>query len=102
MRDGTFTDGGVIDGGVTEGTEGADGMEGIEGVDGIDGVLTEGTDGVSSEGVLTGLYNVGVFKEGVWPDKRPRIKMPAIAVLLTFASTFPSVPATVMKSGNGT
>src|SRR5882724_4534862 len=96
---GTLTDGGVTDGGVMEGTEGA---EGIEGMDGIEGVLTDGIDGVFSEGVFNGLFNVGVFNEGVWPVKRLRIRIPAMAVLLTFASTFPSVPVTVIKSGNGT
>ena len=93
-----------------DGTEGAEGMEGMEGVDGIEGVLTEGTDGVltegmdgvSSDGVLTGLFNVGVFMEGVCPDKRLRNRMPAIAVLLVLALGLPSVPTMVMKSGKVT
>jgi hypothetical protein len=91
---GALTEGGVIDGGLMEGTEGAEGMVGIEGADGIDGVF--------SDGVLTGLFKDGVFSDGACPDNRLRNRMPAIAVLLTFASAFPSVPVMVMKSGNGT
>ena len=85
-----------------EGTEGAEGIEGMDGADGIEGVLTEGIDGVFSEGVFNGLFNVGVFNEGVWPVRRLRNILPANAAGFLLTSTLPSVPVKVMKSGNGT
>jgi len=71
---GTFTDGGVTDGALMEGTEGVEGIEGIDGVDGIEGVLTDGIDGVLNDGEFTGL-----FSEGVCPIRRLRNILPANA-----------------------